>query len=234
MNIMNGSIRHELKYLINYHEYTYLKTRLEATLDRDENAAADGNYHVRSLYFDDVYNSALTEKEQGVLKRKKYRIRTYNLDDSVIRLERKDKYSYYISKTSKNLTREEFYRILGNDCQWLLDSNHSLFLDFYIQIRDKLLRPVVIVDYEREAYTYGAGSVRITFDKNLRAGTNSLDIFDGAVATKTVLGRPVMVMEVKYDSFLPTHIRNLIQICSHNISAASKYVMGVKAVNEIK
>lgn len=234
MRYGNKSLRHELKYYINTHEYIYLKKRLVEGLSKDEHGTVNDSYHIRSLYFDDLYNSAYNEKELGIFKRKKYRIRIYNLSDKIIRLEKKSKYGKYISKETEKITRDEFYKILKGDYQFLLSSKSSLLKELYIEIRNKLLRPVVIVDYDREAYTLEAGNVRVTFDKDLRAGINSFDIFDSKVATKLVFKRPIMILEIKYDSFLPTYVRNLIQIHSHNLSAVSKYVICRQIINSLK
>lgn len=226
-------LRHELKYFINTHEYMYLKKRLIVSLKKDKHGTISDGYHIRSLYFDDMYNSAFKEKEIGIFKRKKYRIRIYNIDDRTIKLEKKSKYGQYINKETEIITTEQFYKILEGNYEFLLNSNSSLFKEIYVEIKNKLLKPVVIVDYEREAYTCEAGNVRITFDKNLRAGINSFDIFDDKIATKMVFEKPIMILEVKYDSFLPNHVRNLIQICNHENSAASKYVMCRKIISWI-
>lgn len=228
------TLRHELKYFVNYHEYLYLKSRLSGALELDKHAALRGNYHIRSLYFDDIYQTALAEKEAGVLLRRKFRVRIYDISDTVIKLEKKSKFGQYISKTSKSLTKDQFYQLLNGEYDFLLQSDDPLFLEFYIEIKNNLMRPAVIVDYEREAFTFEAGNVRITFDQDLRAGIDSYDVFSHDVVTKAVFDTPIMIMEVKYDSFLPSHIHDLIQITSHTLTAASKFVMCVQAKNSIK
>ena len=65
MHYKGHQLRHEFKYYINYHEYTYLKARLEGIMAYDKNSGKDG-YHIRSLYFDDVYDTALNEKMSGI------------------------------------------------------------------------------------------------------------------------------------------------------------------------
>lgn len=229
----NILLRNELKFFINIHEYMYLKKRLLVCLDKDKHGTINDGYHIRSLYFDDIYNSAYIEKESGISKRKKFRIRIYNTSDKIIKLEKKSKYNKYISKDVESLNKEQFYKILNNDNQFLIKSDNKLFKEIYVESKTKLLKPVVIVDYEREAYTLDAGNVRITFDKNLRAGISSFDIFDKNIITKGVFDKQIMIMEVKYDSFLPTYVKNLLQISAHNISAASKYVMCRKISNNL-
>lgn len=231
----NISFRHELKYIINYHEYRYLIKRFTGVLEQDKHSAAgQGGYHVRSLYFDDIYNSALNEKRAGIANRKKYRVRIYNKSDTVIHFEKKLKHDQYISKIKENLTKDEYYKLLNHDYQFLLNSDSQLYRELYLEFKNNLLKPVVIVDYDREVYTVEAGNVRITFDKNLQAGFNTFDIFAKRIATKTIFEIPVMILEIKYESFLPVYVQNLLQICSHSNTSASKYVMCVEAVNKLK
>jgi hypothetical protein len=225
MDYKNKKFRHELKYYINYYEYTVLQKRLKIIMVQDPFADSSGSYHVRSLYFDDFYDSALYDKNFGVPKREKYRIRIYNKNDGKIRLERKAKNNQYICKESFLLSRNQYERIINNDTNFLLNMNGDLYKDFYLEIKNSLLSPKIIVDYDREAYIFNAGNVRITFDMMLRSGINSIDIFDENLVTVRVFKEPVMILEVKYDEFLPGNIMSLIQITSHENCAISKYVM---------
>jgi len=221
--------RHELKFYINWHVYTYLKSRLFSGLKLDLNAVVDDGYHIRSLYFDDIYQSAYYEKINGVYNRKKYRIRIYNKNDQIIRLEKKIKLGSMTRKDTRIITKEQFYKIINGDLDFLIASDDELFHEFYAESATKLLKPVVIVDYDREAYTLETGNVRVTFDKNLRAGISSYDIFDDKVVTKLIFDEPVMILEVKFDNFLPAFVKNMIQMCRHDESAISKYVLCRKA-----
>lgn len=83
--------RHELKYTMNMHQYFIVKQRLKHLLKQDEHAGPTGEYHIRSLYFDDIDNTALHEKLGGVRDREKYRIRIYNCSRSCDSFGKKDK-----------------------------------------------------------------------------------------------------------------------------------------------
>lgn len=102
--------RHELKYLLNPADAELIRERLSVVLHPDPHAE-NGEYHIRSLYFDDYWDTAYEEKISGVSRRRKYRIRAYNLRDDVIRLECKEKHAAYIGKQSAPLSREELARI---------------------------------------------------------------------------------------------------------------------------
>lgn len=218
------AFRHELKYLINEGDHVLLKSRMAPYFSLDPNAK-DGEYMIRSLYFDDFWNSAAEEKDMGVFDRKKYRIRIYNFKDDYIRLERKTKRGNYIYKESGKLTREEVYRILEGDYGFLLRSPSPLCREFYVECMCYVMRPRVIVDYDREPYVLDAGTVRITFDKKVRAGIFSYDIFDPKLPTIDCLEPGKMVLEVKYTEFLPRIVQELIPTRAAEYTALSKYVL---------
>lgn len=216
--------RHEWKYLINTAEKELLNLRLKEVFSMDPHAGP-GGYLIRSLYFDDYWNSAYEEKEAGVLMRKKYRIRIYGYSDSSIKLERKKKFGSYIYKESAPLTRRETELILEGKYEFLLKSPHSLCREFYVECTSNLMRPRLIVDYEREPWIMDAGTVRVTMDANVRAAVGSYDIFDPGLPTLPLLEPGKLVMEVKYTQFLPQIVRNILPSRGQEAVAVSKYVM---------
>lgn len=220
----NGSrLRHEQKYIINYQEYAYLKARLSGIMRYDPHCG-DNGYHIRSLYFDDIYNTAMGEKESGVQFRQKYRIRIYEKSADIIKLERKDKYGEFIAKESYCINPDEFYRICeGDDISFLLQSGRPMPSQMFWAIRTLLLKPAVIVDYQRDVFICNEGNVRITFDRDLQAGVDNSDIF-GSVHVVNALEPGTMVLEIKYDDYLPDYIKKALQISSHRREAVSKYV----------
>lgn len=225
--------RHELKYFIHWHEYIHLKQRLEAVLHSDTNASSQGSYQIRSLYFDDMYNSAYKEKSAGLKMRKKYRIRIYNHSDDLIKLECKRKSGSMTNKVQSRITRDQAHSLIRGEGEFLLGSGQPFMQDLYIDMRTRQLKPVVIVDYEREPYVFDAGNVRVTFDKTLEASGGNEDMFDSSIVSKRVFDVPTVIMEVKYDDFLPAHVRNLIQVQRHSMSAISKFVLCRDAMRQI-
>lgn len=217
--------RHELKFYINQYEYEVLRKRVGAVLPMDKYALTDEGYHIRSLYFDNLYDTDLFEKNYGILKRKKIRIRIYNESDAVINLERKHRYGEYICKESASLTKLEYEKLLNYDYEFLKEKEKPLYRDFYLYLRSEHLSPKVIVDYTREAYVGAESDVRITFDKSLSASANSLDIFDHSLTTVEALAYPLLILEVKFNEYLPSYIRAVLELDSHNRSAISKYVI---------
>ncbi|HPR42490.1 MAG TPA: polyphosphate polymerase domain-containing protein [Candidatus Methanofastidiosa archaeon] len=218
------TLRHELKYNLNTLQYHILRKKLEKVLRLDPHAGPDGLYHIRSLYFDDFRNRALYEKQAGISRRKKYRIRIYNFTDNVIKLECKNKLDQYISKESATLTREETDRILAGDVDFLKERDNRLLTAFYLEHKRNLLRPNVIVDYYREAYVHPVGNVRITFDMGLHTGMNSKDLFSKDVCTVGIDDHPI-ILEIKYDNLLPEMVRGLLPGTIQPRSAIGKFVM---------
>ena len=222
-------LRHELKYFIARPQYEVLSRVLKGALQLDPNAAKNGgSYHIRSLYFDTVFDDALYDKLNGVKDRDKYRIRIYNLSDKEIFMECKTKVGALISKRSARISRDMAEQLMAADPTGLENTRSGLIRDVYREMRTKLLHPAVIVDYEREAYLHPAEEVRITFDMKLRTGMNSIDLFNPALPTVPVIdGGENIILEVKYNRLLPPYIANLLSFgCPEAVqSASSKYVM---------
>ena len=216
--------RHELKYLISYAQKADLNVRMAPLLGLDKHVK-NGGYMIRSLYFDDYWNTAYQEKVDGVLLRKKYRIRIYDYSDRVIKLERKRKSDSWIYKEDAPLTHEQFDRILAGDYEFLRDSEYQLCREFYVECMCNVMRPRVIVDYEREPWILDAGTVRITFDMNVRAAVGGFDIFDSTLPVLPVLEPGRLVMEVKFTEFLPQVVRDLLPGKAQELTSASKYVL---------
>lgn len=224
----SNGYRHELKYYLNSGDYVLLSNLLKNTLKSDDNTNEKGEYFIRSLYFDDYEDSALRDKIDGVDHRYKVRIRTYNYSDTVIKLECKHKESGYIKKQSISLSRAECDALTGGDYRFLLYRKEAFAREMFTLFATRHLRPAVIVDYTREAYVFPVENVRITFDKNIRTGYRSFDIFDRELPTYPAADEYDMVLEVKFNEYLPTFVRSLIQTASHTRSAISKYVLSRK------
>ncbi|OQB25429.1 MAG: VTC domain protein [Firmicutes bacterium ADurb.Bin182] len=217
--------RHELKYYINQGNYTLLSNRLRLTMELDKYCRKNGEYFIRSLYFDDWDNNAFRTKLEGVDDRDKYRIRIYNFTDSAIKLECKHKENSYILKNSLMITREEAESLIAGDFDFLLQRPEPFAKIMYFNFRTKLLKPRVIVDYSREAYVFPLEDIRVTFDKNVRTAFRTTDLFERAIPTYPVVQDYDMIMEVKFNRYLSTYIRDLIQISSAQHSAISKYCL---------
>ena len=221
----NLPLRHEQKYFINEMQYHLLSNALDRVLHRDPNGDENNEYHIRSLYFDTVFDNALYDKLDGVQNRDKYRIRIYNLSDRIIKLECKTKVGSLISKRSLTIPRDLCEQLMAGDPYGLETTRSGLLTDVYREMTVNLLRPVVLVDYVREAYLHPAEEVRITFDKQLRTGMYSTDLFNPNVPTIPPFDNNEIILEVKYNRVMPPYIRDLLCTYCPNAqqSAISKY-----------
>lgn len=216
--------RHEIKYLINKQTKEILERKLALLLDVDKNSYNEDNtYLIRSLYFDDLKNTAYYEKQDGVLYRKKYRIRIYNMQDNFIRLECKYKHNNMTSKESILLTKEICSKIISGNIDDIDISKDNILRKFIIDMKLKHLRPSIIVDYKRLAYTYPVSEVRITFDSMIKSGVYNYDIFDNQRTYTSVIDDDYLVLEVKYNEILPEPIAIILSTISLNRDAYSKF-----------
>lgn len=217
--------RHEVKYRVNIGTYHILRQRFKAVMKPDE-YAKNGSYRITSLYFDDIYGTAFFDKENGILNRKKYRIRTYNCDKSFIRLEEKIKDNEVGYKKSAVLTYDEYKRIISGDYAFLSEERFgdTSGEDFFVSASAAGLRPSVIVDYIREPYVCAAGNVRFTFDMKISSGDKNRDIFDEKLILSPVFSDGTVILEVKYDEFIPMHIEELLTGLPIMQESVSKYI----------
>ena len=242
IQFMGIQYRHEIKHEITRSDMIAIRQGLRAVALQDPHTV-DGKYYIRSLYFDNLDDKALREKIDGVNRREKFRIRYYNHDPSLIHLEKKSKLNGLGTKFSCVLSKEEAAKIAAGDIDWIPEemkrdsretglSGRPLLAELYCKMRYQGLRAQTIVDYTREPYIYGPGNVRVTFDYDIRTGLRNTDFLNPdcptipAVQPRTdreMSGGTGIILEVKWDAFLPDIIRDIVQIHGRREGAFSKY-----------
>lgn len=213
-------LRHEIKHEINYSDLLIIRQRLSAVAYPDPHAIG-GKYFIRSLYFDNLADKALMEKVNGVSRREKFRIRYYNGDTSVIHLEKKSKFDRLGNKQSAPLTAEQAQSIVDGDIAWMLGSEHALVRELYSKMTTEGIAPKTIVDYTREPFIYPAGNVRVTLDYDVRSGMRCTDFLHADCVTVPVSDS--IILEVKWDAFLPDIIRDAVSLSDRREGSFSKY-----------
>jgi hypothetical protein len=216
--------RNEFKFFINAHQKNIMANKLSKICQRDSFSDADGGYLISSLYFDDYNQSAVFDKLSGIRDRKKFRVRVYNYQPNVIKLERKIKREYVTEKSHIQISKEEYDTLVSGDVSILRHKDDVVAKDFYLYYRTKNLRPRVVVEYRREAFIYKYGDVRITFDSSLRAGVFQNDLFSNGYMISAI-PQDQIILEVKYTGYFPDVVRNIIQIDNLQWQSVSKYVM---------
>ena len=213
--------RHEIKHEITRSDLIAIRQGLRAVARQDPHTV-DGKYFIRSLYFDNASDKALREKIDGVNMREKFRIRYYNGDTSFISLEKKSKKNGLGTKFSARLTPEEAQKIVDGDLDWMIGSGRPLIEELYCKMQYQGMRPKTIVDYTREPFIYRPGNVRVTFDYNIRTGLWCTDFLNPDCLTVPAPDAGI-ILEVKWDDFLPSIIRNAVQTPGRRVTAFSKY-----------
>jgi hypothetical protein len=219
------TFRHELKHFINYFDYYSLISRLKQITKPDPHVDSTGTYMIHSIYFDNADDKALFEKINGFNKREKFRMRYYKGSSEFIKLEKKSKINGLCNKQSVKLTREQCEKLLANDYLWLRESSEELLLELYTKMKNEGIRPKTISCYRRMPFVYAPGNVRITIDSELRTAMSSLDFLNQELPMVSVGTADTMILEVKYDEFLPDIIKDIVQIGTRPATACSKYAL---------
>ena len=222
---MEKNFRHEYKYLISKASADLLKQRLPHVMQRDKNAGPAGQYTIRSLYFDDLVFSAFDEKVSGVDNRTKYRIRCYNYQDTVFKLEKKEKKGHLTRKTAQTVSREDVLSLQQDPRKRCPDHPEGLTEELRLHCIGKGARPVVLVDYDRTPFVSVYGNTRITIDENLRTIPYKGDLFAAADPAIPVMEPNQVILEVKFDDFLPGHLSAALADISKVPMAISKFAM---------
>lgn len=217
-------LRHEFKHRINAADDLVLTARLRKLFPHDKHADSHGSYRVSSLYFDTPYDKALRQKLDSVDRREKFRLRYYGEDTQMILLEKKFKINGLCGKHKVRLSEAEAQQLLAGDIDFLLTRPEALCAEFYSKLRGQGLAPKTVVVYDREAFLYAPGNVRITLDRRLRTGLRRFDFLEPA-RLRTPVADGLTVLEVKYDAYLPEIVRMAVQVPCRQAAACSKYAI---------
>lgn len=223
---MREQYRTEAKYLLRWTDYYVLREILKHVLRRDSNASENGDYTIRSIYFDSYDNYSFTQKMDGVLERRKIRIRTYGSKVSdYVKLEIKNKWNAGVYKETVNIRKEHAQELLKGNAEVLLEYKNEMANKMYLMFQRSALLPVTAIDYEREAYILPFDQIRITFDKNLRCSADHLRQLEADRVFYPVLDRKYMILEVKYNHFLPDFIKRILGTVPGECLSVSKYCL---------
>ncbi|KAB8129911.1 polyphosphate polymerase domain-containing protein [Gracilibacillus oryzae] len=219
----NPKGRQEMKHAVSIAEYKVLSNKLRHFMQADPNANREGKYYIRSTYFDNFDNKVLTEKKEGYLDRDKYRVRIYGKSDQIINLERKSKRNNLTFKSKCEITRKEYEKMRVGEISWMEEDPRPLMRDLYFEMHHHQIRPMTVVDYVREPYIYPYGNVRVTFDLKIQTSIRNTNMFQKDLPMVDVLEDHLVILEVKYDEYLPEVIKHLLQLSDTRQEAYSKY-----------
>ena len=219
--------RHEYKYPIKRGQMALEEAKLSAVAQKDKNIGERGYYNIRSLYFDDYYDSCYLDNVNGTDNREKYRIRIYNHSAEKIKLEMKKKIRGKTQKLSCTITEEQCRLLMEGMIPDDIQPNQKVLHKLAYLMAVGLMHPVIIVDYDRIPYVYRMedANVRVTFDMNLTSSENIADFLEERIDGRGIFGMNELLMEVKYDEFLPDEIRSLLHLEGLSASTFSKYYL---------
>ena len=220
MNGLKG--RRELKHAITKADCYLLRSNLQNFMKLDPHGE-DGKYLIRSAYFDNFENKIMRQKTEGFYHRDKFRARLYDYNTDFINLEKKSKRDNLTYKQKCRLSAEEYERIRFGDIYWMADDPRDLIRELYIQMTLFQIKPTTIVDYEREVFIYESGNVRVTFDSHVKTSYRDTDFLNPDLIVVDALDPEYVILEVKYDEFLPDVIKHLLSIINTRKTAFSKY-----------
>lgn len=223
---MNEVLRQERKFLLSMTQKLRLEGKLDALLPQDSHNGSEGGYLVRSLYFDTIRNRDYCEKADGLEQRRKIRLRIYEPGAADVYLEMKQKQGSNQLKRSLKIKREDAKRIASGNYAPLLSYKDKFAVECYgIMNRDGYL-PQIILEYRRKAYVKAENNIRITLDGEVRAleGHSPL-FFEENPGLYPVLEPWKVILEVKYNHFLFSYIRDIIRSCNQSEVSVSKYCM---------
>jgi len=217
--------RYELKYYISHLHKNLIVSMISNLLEEDKHLINKSSYFVRSLYFDNQVNKGYFEKIHGLNNRKKFRMRIYNLNDVNVKFQIKHKRNNKILKETSIITREDAIKIQNCEYETLLNYKNKILNKAYSEFKKDFYVPVVLVDYKRLAFCHSLNNIRITFDTVLSKDETNLDLFNKEILKMPVSNHKFVVMEIKYNRFLPNWIKRLISIQGLPRHAISKYCL---------
>ncbi len=222
---MMNKYRHEYKYVSPEVILAVLEKRASAMLSLDPHVGKNGTYSIRSIYFDDIYNTCYHENENGTDPREKFRIRIYNCNAQRISLELKQKENSKTLKSSCQLSEADCNLIMNGKIPKIQNDSPYLLKKLVSKMQYSGLKPVCIVAYERIPYIYKTGNVRVTFDRNIRSSSDIKGFFSNSTAFRPVMAKDLNMMEVKFDELLPDYISSLLQTGLLRQTSFSKYYL---------
>lgn len=222
---MKEVLRKEKKFLITIDEYYKIKNRLKQVIKLDEHSSENG-YLVRTLYFDTIDDYDFESKENGLELRRKIRLRNYGENSDFANLEIKQKQGEFQKKKSLKIDKNDSIRIINGDYSILLKYKESFAYECYTLMNMYCYRPKVIIQYKREAFIVKENKIRITLDRNIRATESNFNIFNNNLNSNLIMNDFFVILEVKYNGFLLSYIKDLLMDIDKNERSISKYCIG--------
>lgn len=222
---MTVKYRHELKYICNEMELAVIAGRINHLISLDKNVTESGIYNIRSLYFDDYYDTCYHENEAGTDPREKFRIRIYNGSTKKISLELKKKERGKTFKQSCPLTIEQCRQLMEGKPLPVSSAYPEVLQKLNLLMKTRFMKPSIIVDYDRTPYVCKDGNTRITIDRNISSSTKIKDFLNPYIMKRPIMAAGKHILEVKFDEFIPDYIASNMELGTLRQTAFSKFYL---------
>ena len=221
---MNEVSRQEKKYWITCADQQKLSHRLSRVMTEDSHNGTNG-YLVRSLYFDTLDDKDYQDKMDGYSLRRKMRLRIYGPDSPFAQLEMKQKEGMYQKKRSLRMKKDDAMQLILCRYDVLLNYPDSFAAECFGIFHTQCYRPKAVVEYRRKAFIAKENKIRITLDSQITATESCFNIFQPDLCMYPVLDPFHAVLEVKYNGFLLSYIKELVDGVDRSELSVSKYCL---------
>lgn len=219
---MKTVFRKEIKYIINKVDFLRIRKHLDVLMEKDKNGY-NGTYMIRSQYYDSIGNQDLYDNLDGVMEKRKIRLRIYSTDAKYVKLEYKCKSNMDGKKYSLNITREEAMMMERHRYDFLLNHKEELAKTLYLRMMQGGYTPKTIIEYLRTAYLHPISDLRITFDTDVKATTNPYGLFSDNLTYIPLIQGEKGILEIKYNYFIPWPLKEVLKEINSLPEANSKY-----------
>lgn len=222
---MNEVLRQEKKFLISLDQYYKYSSSLGKVLELDSHSQGEG-YLIRSLYFDTLEDKDYEDKEDGVEVRRKIRLRNYGTNSKTAILEMKQKEGVLQKKRSLTVCKKDAKQLIKGNYSVLLNYKEAFAAECYSIMNMLCYRPKAVITYNRKAFVAKENKIRITFDHHICGSESSYDIFYEELNETPIFDPYLVVLEVKYNGFLLSYIKDILRECDKSEISVSKYCLG--------
>jgi len=222
--------RFEFKYFLNKDIADHIIPELLNYMNWDSYAEKKEYYECNSLYMDNYNLKCYHEKIDGLLNRKKLRIRSYKkkyaAEDNLF-FELKRKSGEIVLKDRVVIPGKYLSEFIKNPFSLLQNKNFdkNFFNEFIYEYTNYVMQPKLLVSYKRKPFfAKNNNSFRVTFDYDLKFANANESNYD--VEYKK-LNEDFVVMEVKFNGNCPQWFHNIINDYYLERTDSCKYCFGI-------
>ena len=217
-------MRREEKYALTTLEASSFSNRFAQVLQPDR-FSPSRSYTVRSLYFDTPDDKDFHDKLNEQNLRRKIRLRIYDSQDQLAKLELKQKENIYQKKRSLTINKEDALALISGNYSVLLSYHEPFAAEMFAIMSSEFYRPKSIIEYQRRAFIAKGNNIRVTFDSSIRATEFNFDLFSHSLPLYPILNCDRTIMEIKYNHFLPSYLSDILSQIDRRSVTSSKYCL---------